>query len=222
MSAPVPGPLTARLKAMMDKRPAWYRDILADLAVTLRATAATRVLGPAAPMPDFVLPNAAGELVASADLRGRGPLVVCFVRGGWCPFCNATLEEIDAALPAIGAAGGSVVVLTPDMLGHAQATRRELGLRVELLIDADCAVGLQFGTVYRVPDIYRAAVASFGIDLVRRHGHGPGLLPMPATFVCGPDGVLILAQPSPDITERTEPSGLAALVRRMATRDAGT
>ena len=35
---------------------------------------------------DFTLPNARGEQVSSAALREKGPIVVSFYRGGWCPY----------------------------------------------------------------------------------------------------------------------------------------
>jgi len=35
------------------------------------------------PLPSFVLPNAYGQEVRSADLLARGPLVLTFFRGSW-------------------------------------------------------------------------------------------------------------------------------------------
>ena len=41
---------------------------------------------------DFELPDATGAMVKSLELRTRGPLLIVFYRGGWCPFCNLTLQ----------------------------------------------------------------------------------------------------------------------------------
>lgn len=42
-----------------------------------------RVLKAGAKAPPFALPNTRGEIISSADLLRRGPLVVTFYRGLW-------------------------------------------------------------------------------------------------------------------------------------------
>ncbi len=208
--------LVPRLRAMLAQRPDWYRAILADIASRLDGAAVPNALAVGEAMPDFVLPGGADDLVFSADLRARGPLVVCFVRGGWCPFCVATLSALDAVLPRVEAAGGTLVALTPDTLGHGAEVGARLGLRFKVLSDVDCGVALQFGTAYRVPQVYRDALLRFGIDLHGRHGDGPGLLPMPATFVCDRAGMIRFAHVSGDITERAEPVVISELVEALS------
>jgi peroxiredoxin len=172
-------------------------------------------------MPAFVLPDTEGGLVASGELLAHGPLVVCFFRGGWCPFCNATLAALEQARPEITAAGGTVVALSPDTASYNTETKRRLGLGFALLSDIDCAVGLQFGTVFLVPDAYLAVLKASGIDLVRRHGDDWHLLPMPATFIVDRSGAIRFAHVSGDITDRSEPADIALLVRGLADQAAG-
>jgi peroxiredoxin len=212
--------LVPRLRAMLEKRPDWYRAILARLASRLDSAAVPVALGVGDAMPDFVLPDGADNLVFSAELRARGPLVVCFVRGGWCPFCATTLSAMDGVLSRVEAAGGALVALTPDTLGHGAAVRSRLGLRFKVLSDVDCGVALQFGTAYRVPSEYRDALLRFGTDLQSRHGDGPGLLPMPATFVCDRAGIIRFAHVSGDITERAEPNVISELVETLSSSQA--
>jgi peroxiredoxin len=208
--------LHSRLSALMSQRPDWYQAVLATVAEQLGRTACDVVLRAGMPMPDFVLPNAEGELVFSDDLLARGPLVVCFFRGAWCPFCNATLAALQEVLPAIVAAGATLVALTPDSFGHAFEIKRTLGLGFEVLTDLGSATGLRFGAVYRVPQAYCAALLRFGIDLEQRHGDDAWLLPLPATFVVGRDGILRHAHASGDVTDRTEPAAILRLLRDLA------
>lgn len=212
--------LVPRLRAMLEKRPDWYRAILARVASRLDDAAVPNALGIGDAMPDFVLPDAADDLAFSADLRARGPLVVCFVRGGWCPFCAVTLAAMDVVLPRVEAAGGTLLALTPDTLGHGAEIQKRLGLRFKVLSDVDCGVALQFGTAYRVPAEYRNALLRFGIDLHSRHGDGPGLLPMPATFVCDRAGIIRFAHVSGDVTERAEPAVISQLVEALGAASA--
>ena len=208
--------LVPRLRAMLQIRPDWYRAILTTLASRLDGAAVPNALGVGDAMPDFVLPDGADDLVFSDHLRAQGPLVVCFVRGGWCPFCTTTLSALDLVVPRVKAAGGALVALTPDTLGHGAELQERLGLRFKVLSDVDCGVALLFGTAYRVPAEYQDALLYFGIDLQRRHGDGPGLLPMPATFVCDRAGVIRFAHVSGDITDRAEPAVISELVEALS------
>ncbi len=49
--------------------------------------------------PCFVLKDADGRFVSSAELLVQGPLVVSFYRGVWCPYCNLELQALQEALP---------------------------------------------------------------------------------------------------------------------------
>ncbi len=211
--------LKRKLDAMLAVRPAWYRDLLARIASRLNSTAREGALRCGDRMPHFVLPNADGELVFSDDLLAKGPLVICFFRGGWCPFCSATLQALQEILPDIIAQGASLIAISPDTAGHGRATQQSLGLQYDVLSDVDNATGLRFGVVYRVPDEYWSALLSFGIDLARRHGDQSHLQPMPAAFIADTAGVLRYAHVSGDVTDRCEPAAIAGLLRSMLSGD---
>src|SRR6266436_688042 len=91
-----------------------YEDLVNRLG---RAETADRALKVGDRMPSFILPNAEGRLVVSDELMARGPLVISFFRGNWCPYCRKALKALEAALPNIKAASGQLVALTPET-GH--------------------------------------------------------------------------------------------------------
>lgn len=204
------------LGTMLTTEPAEYRAALDDLAATLRQSALDGVLKPGAEMPAFALPDEAGRIVFSDDLLARGPLIVVLFRGGWCPYCEATLAALDQILPDITSAGASLVALTPDTGEHAARTRRAFGVRFPVLSDVDSTTALQFGAVYRVPEAMRRFYLEDGLDLAVRHGNPSWFLPMPATFVTDRAGVIRFAHASGDITDRAEPEEIAARVQAIA------
>ncbi len=176
------------------------------------AETASRALKVGDPIPSFLLPNAEGRLVFSDDLLARGPLVVNFFRGNWCPFCRRTLEALEAALPGIEAAGGQLVALTPDTGSYLAAAKTGHGLTYEILSDVDGAVGLQFGVLFRAPDLYRELLSSLGVDLAERHGNEAWFIPMPATFVVDHGGVIRYAFVNVDFTRRAEPDEIVEVL----------
>ena len=45
-------------------------------------------------MPPFVLPDENGRLVGLKDLLAKGPAVVTFHRGHWCPYCRISINTL--------------------------------------------------------------------------------------------------------------------------------
>ena len=162
--------------------------------------------------PDFLLPDSEGRLVGLGDLLANGPLVMTFFRGQWCPYCALTLAALETALPDIIAAGGRLAGLTPETGGRALAMKQQHALHYDVLVDVDSGVGLQCGLIFRVPEPYRASIASAGIDLPERHGNGGWLLPVPAAYVIDRDGVIRWDFLDIDFTRRADP---AAVVRAL-------
>jgi peroxiredoxin len=180
-----------------------------------RARTVDRALRVGDAMPSFVLPNAEGRLVFSDELLQRGPVVVNFFRGSWCPYCRRTLEALAAARPRITAAGGELVALTPDTGAHLAATKRAHSLDYEMLSDVDGAVGLQFGVLFRAPELYRELLAGFGIDLTERHGNESWFIPMPASFIVDQGSVIRYAFVNVDFTRRAEPDEIVDVLTRL-------
>jgi peroxiredoxin len=169
-------------------------------------------------MPGFLLPNAEGQLVDSAELLARGPLVVTFFRGGWCPYCSTTLEALEAVLPALQRTGGTLVAMTPETGGRALAMKRDRGLHYEVLVDVDLAIAMAFGIVFRTPPLYAALLRRRGVDLGERSGNPAWLLPVPAAFLVGADGVVARSWVNIDFTQRAEPTEIIEALTGLQAR----
>jgi len=192
-----------------------YESLVEQLG---RADTVGRALKTGDRMPGFVLPNAEGRLVMSDELLARGPLVLVFFRGNWCPFCVQTLAALKSALPRIAEAGGQLVALTPETGRHLADTKRRQKLNYEILSDVDGAVGMQFGVLFRLPQISREMLAEFGVDLAERHGNESWLVPLPATYVVDRGGVIRYAFVDVDFTKRAEPDEIIAVLGGLKDR----
>lgn len=167
-------------------------------------------------LPDFSLPDARGRIVTSGALLDRGPLVVAFFRGDWCPYCDVALRDLDAVSPAIRDAGASLVGILPERLEQLRRTAESKTIGFPLLSDADGRFSKMCGVHYDIPaehmDFYRTA----GIDLGERSGTGAWWLPLPAAYVAGRDGTIVEAFVNPDWSYRAEPEALLAAARAAA------
>ena len=166
--------------------------------------------------PDFLLPDWEGRLVSSAQMREKGPLVVSFYRGGWCPFCTSELVALQGARAAFDEAGATVVVISPDTMHFPRDLRREKGLDLTLLSDVDYGVAISYGLLFPVPEEVRMHYLERGVDIGARHGSPVTMLPVPATYVVRPDGRIFSAFVDVDFTRRQEPDEIVAAVRGAA------
>jgi peroxiredoxin len=166
--------------------------------------------------PDFLLPDAHGRLHSSEQLRGEGPLVVSFYRGGWCPFCNAELRALQAAKAEFDRLKANLVVVSPETGDLPRQLKRQLNLDLTMLADVDYGVAMSYGVLFRVPDETKAHYSGQGYDFGQRHGSIEWMLPLPATFVIDQDGVVRGAFIEPDFTIRQEPSDILNKVRQLA------
>ena len=163
--------------------------------------------------PDFSLPNAHGEPVASEALWGDGPAIVSFYRGGWCPYCNIELKALQKRLPEIEALGARLIAITPETPDNALSTQEKNEIGFDVLSDDGNRVASAFGLTFRLPDAVSDLYKGFGIDLEASNGEGSQTLPVPATFVIGKGGKVIKAFVDADYTRRAEPDEVIAALK---------
>ena len=133
------------------------------------------------PAPPFTLPDAFGHPVALASLLKRGPVVVLFYRGEWCPFCNIEVHAFQQALPDFEKHNATLVAISPEKPQHGQALAEKNNLTFPVLSDAGNTVARQFGLVYTQSDeLVRFSRDTFKNDLGARTRTAPGTFPCPA------------------------------------------
>jgi peroxiredoxin len=168
--------------------------------------------------PAIVLPDVHGRAFDVATLLAKGPVVVTFYRGGWCPYCNLELKAYQDALPRIVAAGASLVAISPEKPDDSVSTAEKNGLTFAVLSDVGQKVGKAFGLVYAFTDELRTVYDGFKLNIPEKNGAPDDwALPLSATFVIGSDGRILFADTGVDYRHRTDPLDvLQVLERRIA------
>jgi peroxiredoxin len=168
--------------------------------------------------PDIELPDANGKPFHLATLLAKGPVVVTFYRGGWCPYCNLELRAYQAVLARITAAGASLVAISPEKPDDTVSTTEKNALTFPVLSDVGQKVGKAFGLVYAFTDELRTVYDGFKLDIPAKNGSPDDwALPLSATYVIGPDGRILFADTGVDYRRRTDPMDvLQVLEHRVA------
>jgi peroxiredoxin len=165
--------------------------------------------------PEFTLRDPEGRLVSSRDLLAKGPLVLSFYRGVWCPYCNLELQALQEASPEIAARGASLVAISPQTAPNSRKSQRDNKLSFPILSDVRSEVAAAFGIRFLLPDDLVALYKTFKNDLPTFNDDPSWVLPMPARFVIGSDGIIAYAEVNPDYTHRPDPSELLPVLDRL-------
>jgi peroxiredoxin len=210
-------PLSVRLKAVADTVRRLRPEFTVAVDRMVARLEANRV-GASAPqigeaMPDFILPDHDGRLVRLGELLERGPVVVSFNRGHWCPYCQINADGLAEIAPEVRRLGGEIVAISPETHQYGAALRDYAGAPFPVLSDLDNGYALSLNLAFWVGDEKREAMKDSGYDISPYNGNETWMLPVPATFVVGRDGLVKARHIDPDYRRRME---LDAIVNAVA------
>jgi peroxiredoxin len=157
-------------------------------------------------LPEFKLSDALGKEVTSTELLAKGPLLINFYRGEWCPFCNVTLRTLQRNLGHFTAKGVVLVAISPELPNNSLSIVEKHALEFPVLSDVGNKYAKQLAIVFQQPDSLRAAFSASGIDLKAWNGDDSFAVPIPATLLVDKNGVIRKAFIEPDYTKRIEPA----------------
>lgn len=153
------------------------------------------VLRPGAALPEFQASDEQGKLLASSELRGS-PAVILFVRGNWCPFCSAQVQNLTRHYKDIIDLGARLILLTPKPLETTRRVAEFFEVDFEFWLDDSLAVTKKLGLLQKagVPKNYDK---EYGRDTV-----------WPTALVVDADGIIRFTELSKHISDRPNPEVL--------------
>jgi peroxiredoxin len=170
-------------------------------------------------LPEFRLSDAVGKDVSSSDLLAKGPLLLTFYRGEWCPFCNLALSAMQKRLDEFKAKGVTLVAISPELPDTALSMVEKHALKFPVLSDVGNKYAKQLGIVFVQPDSMRPFFSGHGVDFKARNGDDTLAVPVPATFLVDINGIVRNSFVDPDYTKRLEPSVAVEWIDAMNAAD---
>lgn len=156
-------------------------------------------------IPSFSLPNATGKIIQSEDFLSKGPLVISFYRGSWCPYCNLELRAYQQRLKEIHSLGAEFVAISPELPDYSLSNQEKLALEFEVLSDVGNQVARKFGLVFQIPPKTAKVYQELNTDITKNNGDDTWELPLPATYLVRKDGTVAFAYVNADYTYRCDP-----------------
>lgn len=171
-------------------------------------------------IPDVMLWQADGKPVKARALAAKQPTIMVFYRGGWCPYCNAQLQQLKDIEPQIKALGYQLIAISPELPDTLRTMQQERKLGYELISDYRLEAAKAFGIAFRVDPAYaKLAEEKVNAKLQKFAGETLYTLPVPAVFVLDTDGVVQFQYVNPNYQVRLHPELLltaARLARQQA------
>jgi len=167
--------------------------------------------------PEFNLANAKGDQTALSALLNQGPVVVTFYRGSWCPYCNLQLRALQAKLNDIHALGATLVAISPEVPDESLTESEINNMDFIVLSDQDAKVASNYGVAWEVPDFLIDHMrVDRNLDLKKINNGNSSVLPIPATFIIGQDGLVKWNYINVDYRTRSEPEEIIAALKKLS------
>ncbi|MBU2938730.1 AhpC/TSA family protein [Lacinutrix sp. C3R15] len=166
--------------------------------------------------PDFELPNAEGKFITLQSLLIKGPVVVIFYRGSWCPYCNLQLRALQARLKDIHELGATLIAISPEVPDGSMTKNEISKMEFVVLSDQDAKVASQYGVSWEVPEFLMEHMrVDRNLDLETINNGNKNILPIPATFVLDTDGVVKWSYVNVDYRTRSEPDEVIQALKSL-------
>jgi peroxiredoxin len=138
--------------------------------------------------PNFTAVMHSGNKMSLKELTKKGPVVMVFYRGYWCPFCNKQLSHMNDSLPMLQAKGATVVAITPEKYESVDKTIAKTKVSFDIISDTNNAILKQYGVNFTVEDKTIEKYKTYGLDFAAINGNSDNTLPVPAVFVIDRNG----------------------------------
>lgn len=161
----------------------------------------------------------AGSIVQTVDGQpfdlnaavAKKPTILIFYRGGWCPYCNVHLHQLQASLETLQGMGYQLLAISSDTPEELRAAAAKEKLNYELLSDSQVEVAGKFGLKYKVTDRFLERLKKdHDTDLNAQNG---GYLLTPGAFILDRAGVIRFAYANNNFTVRVSQEALMKAAR---------
>lgn len=165
--------------------------------------------------PDFTLKNASGKKVTLSNVLKKGPVILSFYRGAWCPFCNLQLHTLHKSMPAFKKYNAQLVLVTPQTPDKSKGQVEKGKYNFEVLSDLDSTVMKDYKLFYKLDADLVRVYKNHGLDVESFNGKGRTVLPVPGTYVIDKSREIRAAYADTDYKKRMEPQAILDALKKL-------
>jgi len=166
--------------------------------------------------PNFEIPNHKGEIISLNSLLNKGPVIVVFYRGNWCPYCNLQLRALQAKLNEFKTFGANLVAISAQVPDESTPENEINDIEFNVLSDQDAKVAKQYGLAWKMPEfLLNHMKIDRNLDLEQINNGNGNIIAIPATFIIGKDNVIQWNYVNIDYRVRSEPDEIIESLKKI-------
>jgi len=165
------------------------------------------LIGESIPEATLKAPDASAHKTSA--IIAQKPTVLLIYRGGWCPFCNAHLSEIQSIQSEVLELGYQIVAVSPDSPENLTMTDEKDQLDYSLYSDAGGKFIQSLGIAFKAPERYSGMLND------KSGGLNDGFLPVPSVFIVDPSGEIQFEYINPNYKVRLTAGMLLAVLKEL-------
>lgn len=145
------------------------------------------------------------KAVSTSDIFNKKTVLIIY-RGGWCPYCNSQLMEMQEIENQIIALGYQIVAISPDSPKFLKETTKEDKLNYQLFSDSDGKFSEALGIAFKrdKPKLDKYS-----------EGKNPGFLPVPTVYVLDENREIEFLYINPNYAKRLKGEMLLAVLKSL-------
>lgn len=164
--------------------------------------------------PLFTLENATGEKISLKRMLKKGPVILTWYRGAWCPYCNLALVELQNHLGQFKELGAELIAISPQLPDSTLSFQERKELKFTLLSDRNNKIAQKYGITFNLaPEKNKLYEEKIGLS--KYNGNTSGTLPIPATYIIDQTGTIRYAYINEDYTKRADPNEILDFLKRL-------
>ncbi|NDI36797.1 peroxiredoxin-like family protein [Chengkuizengella sediminis] len=166
--------------------------------------------------PDFTLKNAVGEEVHLYEELNKGPVILSFYRGEWCPYCNLEVRAYQQKINEITELGAQLFAISPEEPNYSLTLKEKHDLSFQVLSDIGSKISVDYKLTFQLPDYLKEVYKNvFQYDLVKRNNDVSWTLPIPATYIINSNKKIVAGFASAEYYKRMEPSEAIETLKKL-------
>ena len=162
--------------------------VFAALGVQAQSVESLLPLAVGSKAPAFTAQMPDGQAVSLKEMLAKGPVVLVFYRGAWCPYCNRHLNALQDSLNMLQAKGAQVLAVTPTTLENVAKTKEKTGATFPIVSDQGMKIMQAYNVRFAMDQGTIERYKGYGMNMDKINGQNGANLPIPATYVIGQDG----------------------------------
>ena len=134
-----------------------------------------------------------------------GPVVLTFIRGNWCTYCNLQLKAYETMMPKLAATGATLIVVSiqGDDEDHEH---------FHLIKDLHGSIASSYKVLYPLESELAQVYKDLHVDLALENSDGKWHLPITATYIIDQKALIRHTFIDVDYKNRMEPESILAIL----------